>query len=468
MGARFLETDTFTNKDISTAVVVGAYTATAVRFVMARLLVDQVQGNGDYVAYIKIQRNGAGSDYRIIPLTTANAASGVTAIGFMSGFNLLLSGDILSVYIDGLADTTTPDTICDFAELAALEPATADRTLKVDGDGLADANMVKAGPTGSGAAITAGSIPAAVAGASGGLAIVGSNVGTASSVIGTVGGIAGTTQTLDALQTAQNSAHGSGSWATATGFATSAALTTLTNIFTGITSLAQWLGLLGGKQVGNSTARTEMRATGAGSGTFDETQDSQEALRDSALSSSTIASQVRTELATELARIDTTVSSRSTLTLAQVTALRLANLIGGGTNAGSARWAVGDRVKIELRDVGDLNVYDNIIFAMKDKLTDADADAIILMTHYDGLTVILGATAADSTDGTMIVTDWDAGDVDIYLHSSVSMQLTDYAGKSVPFSLKGVTREATLLDDPDTTLAEGKVIIRLVAARARS
>lgn len=65
----------------------------------------------------------------------------------------------------------------------------------------------------------------------------------------------------------------------------SAGVTTLlgritSGLFTGITSLAQWLGLLAGKQVGNSTARTEVRATGAGSGTFDETTDSQEALRD--------------------------------------------------------------------------------------------------------------------------------------------------------------------------------------------
>lgn len=51
-------------------------------------------------------------------------------------------------------------------------------------------------------------------------------------------------------------------------------------LFSGITSLSQWLGLLAGKQTGNSTARTEIRATGAGSGTFDETTDSQEALRD--------------------------------------------------------------------------------------------------------------------------------------------------------------------------------------------
>lgn len=51
-------------------------------------------------------------------------------------------------------------------------------------------------------------------------------------------------------------------------------------LFSGITSMAQWLGLIAGKQTGNSTARTELRATGAGSGTFDETTASQEALRD--------------------------------------------------------------------------------------------------------------------------------------------------------------------------------------------
>lgn len=51
-------------------------------------------------------------------------------------------------------------------------------------------------------------------------------------------------------------------------------------LFTGMTSLPEWLGLMAGKQAGDSTARTELRATGAGSGTFDETADSLEALRD--------------------------------------------------------------------------------------------------------------------------------------------------------------------------------------------
>jgi hypothetical protein len=60
----------------------------------------------------------------------------------------------------------------------------------------------------------------------------------------------------------------------------SAGAVSLASTFSGITNLAQWLGLLAGKQTGNSTARTEVRATGGGSGTFDETTDSQEAIRD--------------------------------------------------------------------------------------------------------------------------------------------------------------------------------------------
>lgn len=51
-------------------------------------------------------------------------------------------------------------------------------------------------------------------------------------------------------------------------------------LFSGITSLAEWLGLMAGKQTGNTTARNELRATGAGSGTYSETTDSLEAVRD--------------------------------------------------------------------------------------------------------------------------------------------------------------------------------------------
>jgi len=54
----------------------------------------------------------------------------------------------------------------------------------------------------------------------------------------------------------------------------------LLDLFSGITSIAQWLGLIAGKQTGDSTALTEIRATGAGSGGFSPTTDSLEAIRD--------------------------------------------------------------------------------------------------------------------------------------------------------------------------------------------
>ena len=53
-------------------------------------------------------------------------------------------------------------------------------------------------------------------------------------------------------------------------------------LFTGITSLAEWLGAIMGKQAPDATAQTEIRATGAGSGGFDATTDSLEGVRDTA------------------------------------------------------------------------------------------------------------------------------------------------------------------------------------------
>ena len=98
-------------------------------------------------------------------------------------------------------------------------------------------------------------------------------------------------------------------------------LTRITStLFSGITSLAEWLGLIAGKQTGNSTARTELRATGAGSGTYDETTDSQEAIRDrgdaawtTATGFSTLdAAGVRTAVGLASANLDTQLGTLAT------------------------------------------------------------------------------------------------------------------------------------------------------------
>ena len=106
----YIETDTGTNVDISAATAVGAYTSTGDKLVMCDVSIDAVAGNGDYVMYVTRQIGGAGSAYRILPQTTMAAASGLTAISAQSGWITVRNGDVLTVYIDGLAgDTSTPD-----------------------------------------------------------------------------------------------------------------------------------------------------------------------------------------------------------------------------------------------------------------------------------------------------------------------------------------------------------------------
>lgn len=69
-------------------------------------------------------------------------------------------------------------------------------------------------------------------------------------------------------------------------------------LFSGITQLSHWLGALAGKQAANATAQTEIRATGAGAGTFDPTSDSLEAIRDAAAVPGDIADAVWDEATT--------------------------------------------------------------------------------------------------------------------------------------------------------------------------
>jgi hypothetical protein len=88
---------------------------------MCDVSIDAVAGGGDYVMYVTRQINGAGSAYVILPKTTMTAASGETAIGAQSGWITVRNGDVLTVYVDGLAgDTATPDYTARWYEVADL------------------------------------------------------------------------------------------------------------------------------------------------------------------------------------------------------------------------------------------------------------------------------------------------------------------------------------------------------------
>lgn len=112
-----LQTDTLSNQNISSALLVATYTANAARKMFVRLFADQIAGSGDYSAYLTIQRAGAGSAYRAVPITTAAVASGVTSAVFLSAPFFVSNTDVVKVYLLGLAgDNTTPDLIAEWWE----------------------------------------------------------------------------------------------------------------------------------------------------------------------------------------------------------------------------------------------------------------------------------------------------------------------------------------------------------------
>lgn len=172
---RWIETDTLSNQNISSALAIGAYTADADRLILVQFFADQVAGNGDYIFYITQRLGGAGSSYRHIPITTAAAASGVTAIAGQSGMIAVRSGDVLTVYLDGLAgDTTTPDTSVRWFELDSMALAAtqsaitwAQQTISADVMGQGALHVVNANANGTGINATGGSYGAFVEGSTG-------------------------------------------------------------------------------------------------------------------------------------------------------------------------------------------------------------------------------------------------------------------------------------------------------------
>lgn len=107
-----IDTSTLSNQNITTALLVHTFTNTSrIRKVKVNVYLDQVAGNGDYIAYITTQLAGAGSFYESIR-TTKSAGSGVTSIQFETMELHLRATDVMKVYVLGLAgDTTTPDII---------------------------------------------------------------------------------------------------------------------------------------------------------------------------------------------------------------------------------------------------------------------------------------------------------------------------------------------------------------------
>lgn len=126
---------------------------------------------GFEAADVKIYKNGSGTEK-----TTTNGLTMTSPFDSITGLHCLLidtsvdtgdsgfwtAGSVYSVVLSPDTETVNSQTVVKhlgtFTLAMNLRPATLGRTLVVDAAGLADANMVKAGPTGAGTAQTAGDI----------------------------------------------------------------------------------------------------------------------------------------------------------------------------------------------------------------------------------------------------------------------------------------------------------------------
>ncbi len=121
---RLLATDILENQDITSALNIGSYTAGSERALMIRTFIDDIDGSHDYSIWVTIDRNGAGTAYRVEPITTVSVAAGVTAIAFQTILMPISNSDIARVYIQCAAESAADvDTIVEWWEQYAQFPA---------------------------------------------------------------------------------------------------------------------------------------------------------------------------------------------------------------------------------------------------------------------------------------------------------------------------------------------------------
>lgn len=334
----------------------------------------------------------ASAAYPILNAVTVGAGGSSTAIDISGAFpsfaNDELNDLLLIIYDDSEAerhsrwidDYTASTSLCTVAALPFTPESGADlvyiypirrdgQKLKAtDGMGNQTANITGnlsgsvgsvTGAVGSVTGNVGGNVTGSVGSVVGAVGSVTGNVGgnVAGSVGSVTGGIntgSGVITTLDALDTAQDTQHGTTQTAiadvptvaefnartlAAADYATSTALGAVDTVvdgiaavLTGITSLAQWLGLIAGKQTGNTTARTELRATGAGSGTYDEVTDSLEAIKDAG-SGGLDAAGVRAAIGLASANLDTQLADLPTVAEFEARTLVAANYFDPTTDA---------------------------------------------------------------------------------------------------------------------------------------
>ena len=112
---------TFSGKDISSAVSVYEYTVPASGMYSFQVRLAAVAGDDDYEVYLTLNDGDAQSDDMVAPKTTATLASGQTAVWFSTIKVAALVGDVINVFVLGVAgDTDEAGSVRIFSENYAV------------------------------------------------------------------------------------------------------------------------------------------------------------------------------------------------------------------------------------------------------------------------------------------------------------------------------------------------------------
>lgn len=236
-------------------------------------------------------------------------------------------------------------------------------------------------------------------------------------------------------------------------------------LFSGITSLAQWLGLIAGKQTGDSTARTELRATGAGSGTYSETTDSLEAVRDRGDAAWTTATGFSTHSAADVwaAGTRTLTSLDEDATTLDLDATIRAAVGLAAANLDTQLGAIDDFLDTEVADI-----RTRVLLALPDAAPGASGGLWILGTNAarptlsEGITLtssggpvvtITGAAAGGSAHGINVTCSGSGGVALRLLSTGTSGTGIGVSGTNAGLSLGGTTADVVLTNSTAPTLA---------------
>lgn len=79
--------------------------------------------------------------------------------------------------------------------------------------------------------------------------------------------------------------------------------------------------------------------------------------------------------------------------------------------------------KISIVGAGNLGGSSNIVFTVKNKHTDSDAQSILRIEFLNGLTILNGGQYPIGTDASISILDEASGDIEIILNSTPSLNL---------------------------------------------